>query len=194
MRLPCLLFATALTLSAVPAVAQQSSVPPAGERLLLDPPNGWTAVQVQRTEKMIIHRLYPPGENQNQWTQTVTIQMYPTSDQMPRAFIEGIIAYSRDNCEAVGPGPVSETANNGYPQAIVTVTCTKGRGSGMGSFALIQAIRGKEGLYVVQRQWRGPAFGRNEAPAFPSNMLKDWGEFTRTVSLCDSRDQQHPCP
>lgn len=188
-------FVLAAVLAAVtlPALAQQTA-PPMGEHLLLDPPDGWSTVQVQRAEKMIIHRMYPPGQGQNQWTQSVTIQMYPSSDQMPRAFVEGIIAYSRDNCEAAGPGPVTETLNNGYPQATVTVTCTKGRNSGMGGFALIQAIRGKEALYVVQRQWRGPAFGRNESPAFPTNMLREWGDFSKTVSLCDNRDQRHPCP
>lgn len=188
MRLP-LLAATALML-AFPAQAQQQY----GERLLMNAPAGWSAVPVQRGEKMVVSRLFPPGESEKQWSQAITVQMYPGSEQSARAFVEGIIAYSRDNCEAAGPGPVTETQNNNYPAATVTITCTKGRTSGLGSFALIQAIRGRDALYVVQRQWRGPAFGRNQEPAFPPNMLKDWGEFAKTVGLCDTRNSKHPCP
>ncbi|MGE5476589.1 MAG: hypothetical protein ACM3Q1_08055 [Bacteroidales bacterium] len=187
MRLPAV--AAALVLAAAPAMAEQFI----GERLLMNAPQGWGAIPIQRGEKMVISRLFPPGENDKQWTQAITVQMYPGSDQSPRSFVEGIISYSRDNCEAAGPGPVNEGQNNGYPTAVVTVTCTKGP-SGMGGFALVQAIRGRDALYVVQRQWRGPAFARDQNPAFPPNMLKDWGDFAKTVSLCDSRDVKHPCP
>ena len=191
MRLTALaaLFAVA---AAVPAHAQQSNT--VGERLLMNAPAGWSTVPVQRGEKMVVSRLFPPGESDVQWSEAITVQAYPQSDQSARSFVEGIIAYSRDNCEAAGPGPVAETQNNGYPSATVTVTCTRGRTSGLGSFALIQAIRGRDALYVVQRQWRGPAFSKDQAPAFPPDMLKHWGEFARTVSLCDARNGRHPCP
>lgn len=183
--------AAALCLTAaLPALAQSQF----GERLLMNAPVGWSAVPIQRGEKMVISRLFPPGEGETQWSQAITVQMYPNSEQSARAFVEGIIAYSRDNCEAAGPGPVNEGQSNGYPTASVTITCTKGRTSGLGSFALIQAVRGREALYVVQRQWRGPAFGKNQNPAFPPDMLKEWGEFARTVSLCDTRNSKHPCP
>ncbi|HLO76539.1 MAG TPA: hypothetical protein VK196_08800 [Magnetospirillum sp.] len=187
MRLP--LLALAAILAALPAQAQQQ----VGERLLMNAPAGWSAIPIQRGEKMVISRLFPPGESDKQWTQAITVQAYPGSEQSARSFVEGIIAYSRDNCEAAGPGPVSETQNNGYPAATVTVTCTRGP-SGLGGFALVQAIRGRDALYVVQRQWRGPAFGKDQNPAFPPNMLKDWGEFAKTVSLCDPRNGKHPCP
>lgn len=190
--------ALAALVFSVPALAQTPPPLPArapsAERLMMNAPQDWTPVQVQRSEKMVVTRLFPPGESDKQWSQSITLQMYPGSDQMPRAFIEGIVAYSRDNCEAAGPGPVSENTQNGYPTATVTVTCTKGRSSGMGGFALVQAIRGKEALYVVQRQWRGPAFDKSQSPSFPAAMLKDWGDFAKTVGLCEAGNAKHPCP
>lgn len=185
MRLPIL----AACLLAASAASAQS----VGERLLMNAPQGWGAVPVHRGENMIISRLFPPGEGEKQWSQAITVQAYMGSDQSPRSFVEGIISYSRDSCEAAGPGPVTESQNNGYPAAAVTVTCTKGP-SGLGGFVLVQAIRGRDALYVVQRQWRGPAFGRDQSPSFPPNMLKEWGDFAKTVSLCDNRDPKHPCP
>lgn len=189
MRLPLLL--AAALLAALPAEAQQA---PPGERLLMNAPAGWSALPLQKTEKASITRLFPPGENDKQWTQSITVQMYPGSEQPARGYVEGVIAYSRDNCEAAGPGPVSEAMSNGYPIASVTVTCTRGRASGLGGFVLVQAIRGRDALYVVQRQWRGPAFGKNQNPDFPPNMLKEWGDFAKTVGLCDTRSPRNPCP
>ncbi len=186
-----LLLAAMLCLFAAPPVQAQQQY---GERLLMSAPAGWSAIPIQRGEKMVISRLFPPGESDKQWTQAITVQMYPNSEQSARAFIEGIVAYSRDNCEAAGLGPVNEAMTNGYPTAAVTITCTKGRTSGLGSFALVQAIRGREALYAVQRQWRGAPFGRDQNPGFPSEMLKDWADFSRTVSLCDTRNSKHPCP
>lgn len=183
----------AACLAALPAAAQAPQ-PPAGERLLMAPPPNWKPVAVQRTEKMNITRLFPPGQDENKWNEAITIQIYPGSTSEARAFIENIIQYSRANCEAAGPSAVNEAPVNGYPMASVSVACTKGRSSGLGGFVLVQAIRGKDALYVVQRQWRGPAFDKDKPLPLSQDMLKDWSAFSRTVSLCDSRDSRHPCP
>lgn len=183
----CLLFAPA-------ALAQQAPHQPGGERLLMDPPDGWAPVVVQRGDKVNITRLFPPGQSDKQWTEMITLQIYPNSDRTPRAFLEEVIRYSQANCEATGPSAVTEAPNNGYPMAMVSVACSKGRASGMGGFVHVQSIRGKEALYVVQRHWRGPAFDKSAAPGFPPEMLREWGAFVKTVGLCDTRDSRHPCP
>lgn len=185
----CLLFSPA---AVAPAALAQTQ--PAGERLVMDPPDGWVPVQVQRGEKVNITRLFPPGANDKQWTEMITLQIYPGSEKSPRSFVEDVIRYGRDNCEAAGPTPVTEAPNNGYPMATVALACSKGRSSGMGGFVYVQSIRGKEALYVVQRHWRGPPFDKNGGPAFPPDMLREWGAFAKSVGLCDTRDSRHPCP
>lgn len=180
----------ALTLAG-PALADQVGV---GEQLLLAPPDGWRPVHLQRSEKMVVTRLYPPGQDENSWTEIMTVQMYPNSTQSARQFADSIVRYTQESCEAAGPGPVTERAVNGYPVATVSVACTRGRTSGMGGFVLSVAIKGKEGLYAVQRQWRGPAFARDQNPALPPDLLRQWSAFAQTVSLCDTRDSRHPCP
>jgi hypothetical protein len=177
----------------LPALAQQQ-YPPPGERLLINPPAGWGAVPVQKGDKMSITRLFPPGEDEKNWSELITVQVYHSSEQSPRTFIDSVIQYSRENCEAAGASSVTEAPANGYPMAVVSVTCTKGRKSGMGGFVLVQSLRGKDALYVVQRQWRGPAFGKDQHPPFPDGMLRRWADFSHQVSLCDTRDNRYPCP
>lgn len=197
---PALVLA-AIGLSA-PAGAQQQQKPapapqqagPAGERLLMMPPAGWQNVPLQKSDKVMITRLYPPGQNDKQWSEMITVQIYPGSGQSPRTFLDSVIAFSRANCEAAGAGPVTEAPVNGYPAAIVSVSCTKGKASGQGNMVLITTIKGREALYVVQRQWRGAPFAANAKPAMPDDMIKAWNLFPRTIGLCDTRDPKHPCP
>lgn len=177
------------------AMAEQKQQMPAAERLLMAPPAGWQGVPVQKTDKVLISRLYPPGQNEKQWNEMITVQIYPGAGQSPREFIESVIAFSRNNCEAAGPGPVTEATVNNYPAAIVSVACTKGKQSGQGNMVLVTAIKGRDALYAVQRQWRGKAFAANEKPDMPDAMIKEWNNFPRTIGLCDPRAaQQHPCP
>ncbi|MGE4278888.1 MAG: hypothetical protein AB7G62_04835 [Magnetospirillum sp.] len=188
-----LALAAALTLGlASNALAADASAP--GERLLLVPPTDWQPVQLSHSEKMVVTRLYPPGQDEKNWTEIVTVQIYPKSSQSARQFAESIIQYTRDACVAAGPGPVTEKPINGYPSASVPVACSAGRNSGMGGFVLATAIQGKDALYVVQRQWRGPAIPQGGEPAFPPGMLQRWSIFAHSVGLCDTRDSRHPCP
>lgn len=187
-----------------PAMAQQKQAKqqpqaqqqgPAGERLLMAPPAGWQSVPVQKTDKVAITRLYPPGQSEKQWSEMITVQIYPGAGQSPREFIENVIQFSRANCEAAGPGPVTEATINNYPAAIVSVACTKGKQSGMGNMVLVTAIKGREALYAIQRQWRGAPFAANEKPDMPPEMIQAWNNFPRSVGLCDTREpQRHPCP
>ena len=191
----CLAACCLLAGLAVPAPAPAIAADPApGERLLMLPPAGWKPVQLSNSEKMVVTRLYPPGQDEKNWTEIVTVQIYPRSSQSARQFAESIVQYSRDACVAAGPGPVTERPVNGYPMASVPVACSKGKSSGHGGFVLAMAIQGKDALYAVQRQWRGPPINQGESPAFPPDMLKTWDAFAKTVGLCDTRDSRHPCP
>lgn len=196
MMLYRLLFLAAL-LTAAPALAQ--TAPPAqpsttsGERLLMMVPQNWTPITLQKSDKMVVTRLYPPGQTEQSWTEILTIQMYPGSDQTPRQFMEGVVQHSVNNCVSTGPGPVSESTRNGYPIAIMTVACSKGKTSGQGSVVMVEGIRGRDALYIVQRQWRGAAFGQDGKPSIPQEVLNDWAAFAKSVSLCDTRDGKHPC-
>lgn len=186
--------ALALLLTALSSAGSAQVPQPAGERLVMNPPDNWVPVSVQRGEKVNITRLFPPGQSDKQWSEMITMQIYTNSEKSPRSFIEDVVRYSRDNCEAAGPSAVTEAPVNGYPMARVAVSCSKGRASGMGGYVLVQAMRGREALYVVQRHWRGPPFDKNNPPSFPPEMLSEWGNFLGSIGLCDTRDGRHPCP
>ncbi len=177
-----------------PAALAQSPPVASGEQLLMMVPEGWQPVTLQKSDKAVITRLYPPGQTEQNWTEILTIQMYPGSEQTPRQFMEGVVQHSVNSCDSTGPGPVSESTRNGYPVGIMTVACSRGKTSGYGSVVMVEGIRGRDALYIIQRQWRGAAFGRDGKPSIPEDTLREWSTFAKNISLCDRRGDKHPCP
>jgi hypothetical protein len=207
MRPFALLAALTLTLLADAASAQMRPQPrgqslPQGpsqpsevtERLVMTPPPGWQIHGNSAGQNVITKQMFPPGQTSETWTEMLSVQIIADQKIAPRDFIQNIIETSRTNCEASGPSPVTEGLTNGYPVATLTVTCTKGRKSGHGGLVAVKAIRGQAALYVIQRVWRGKAFGRNEAAPIPETMLNDWSTFLRGISVCDTTLPNHPCP
>jgi hypothetical protein len=175
------------------AVAQQPPPKaPVGEILLLNPPAGWVPQQVQKTDKAEVTRLLPPGQTEKDWTEMMLVQIFPGPDGQPIGYVENAVNVSRKNCDAAGASPTNRAQVNNYPFASVTITCTKGKASGKGSVMMIHGIRGKEALYVVQRQWRGQPFDKDTAPPIPADIAQQWTTFR--VGLCDTRAPKHPCP
>ena len=178
---------------------QQPPAPPPGaeatEQLLMTPPPGWNIQGSGANRNSVTKQLFPPGQTSETWNEMMTIQVLADATAVPRDYIQRIIEASRNNCEASGPSPLNEALTNGYPVATLTVTCTKGRQTGLGGLVAAKVIRGKAALYVVQRIWRGTAFNRDEVPPIPKDMLQDWAAFLRGVSVCDTADPtHHPCP
>ena len=165
------------------------------EKLLLNPPPGWQSAGTSSTKNSATTHLFPPGQTAEKWNEMLTIQVMGDSQADAREHIQRIVEASRTNCEASGLSPVTEGLSNGYPVSTMTVTCTKGRNSGLGGLVAVKAIRGAQALYVVERIWRGPAFERNEAAPVSPEMLQEWSAFLRAVAVCDDADQaHHPCP
>lgn len=208
MRWIVVIAALSLAASGGPASAQMRSPPKAQapaaspkadgqitEKLLLNPPQGWQSVGTSSTQNSATTHLFPPGQTAEKWNEMLTIQVMGDSRADAREHIQRIVEASRNNCEASGLSPVTEGLSNGYPVSTLTVTCTKGRTSGLGGLVAVKAIRGAQALYVIERVWRGPAFERNEAVPVPPEMLQEWSAFLRNVAVCDDADPaRHPCP
>ena len=182
-----------------PRQQQIPTTPPPGaevtERLIMTPPQGWQIHGSSANQNSIAKQLFPPGQTSESWNEMMSIQIIADPRADPREYIQNLVEASRASCEASGPSPVSEAQTNGYPVATMTVTCTKGRQTGLGGLVAIKAVRGVAALYVIERIWRGQPFERNEIAPVPGNMLQEWSSFLRNVSVCDTADPaRHPCP
>lgn len=165
------------------------------EHLIMTPPQGWQIQGSNANQNSITKQLFPPGQTSETWNEMMVVQILADPHADPRDYVQRIVEASRTNCEASGPSPVSESLSNGYPVATLTVTCTKGRQTGLGGLVAVKAIRGSAALYIIQRIWRGQPFERNEIAPVPPAMLQEWAGFLHNVSACDTADPtRHPCP
>ncbi|OAN48105.1 hypothetical protein A6A04_04940 [Paramagnetospirillum marisnigri] len=200
---PVLRLAVMTALAAFPLAAEaqmrpqprQQQTAETSEQLVMAPPQGWQVGGSAASQHSVTRQMFPPGQSADSWSEMLSIQVLADPKLSPRDHVQRVIEASQSNCEASGPSPVAEGQSNGYPVATMTVTCTKGRQSGLGGLVAVKAIRGSSAVYVVQRIWRGKPFERNEAAPVPTGMLQDWSAFLRNVSLCDLNDPaKHPCP
>jgi hypothetical protein len=82
---------------------------------------------------------------------------YDLKDEDPSAFVSKILAGVGKACQrARVNGPKAETENS-YPVAYAQAYCGNQKGTSTDVDIFIKAIRGKDALYVVQREFRRPA-------------------------------------
>jgi len=73
-----------------------------------------------------------------------------------------------------------------------TFFCGSDKVNGEGEIAVFKVIAGKNGLYTVNRAWRGPAFDTANPP-IDVEMMDEWATYFGTVRLCDDANRAAPC-
>ena len=190
------LAAFALLISALPAWAQSAAPQPGAEaeHLIAQYPPGWQALPVNRQSNLTVVQLLPPGEDSQNYTESVVVQRQDGEKRTPKDMIGSIIQTSRANCEGIVVGQIHENAINGYRAADVRFACTKSTRTGKSGLMMVKAISGKDALHVIQRIWRGTPVSPTQPIPVPESTIALWDAFEATIVLCDPRDSKHPCP
>ena len=189
MRLFAFLFGLVI-LDAAAALAQSS-----GEQLFVPPPKGWVIVYHLQKSGTELTEVTPQGQSAKEWTEMLAVRIVAAEPaKTPEDMLTGILADIKEECEAVGAGPVNPASENGYDTAMRAVACPKSKDWGKGELSLFKVLKGQDRTYVVSRAWRGDAFEKDHLPV-PPEVTKQWLAFMKQVVLCDQRNpQQHRCP
>lgn len=155
---------------------------------------GWTVIPTQRGGNIELTEIVPPGQNRQNWTDQVAVNIvYGAPQQPPAELLAERFKAIEGECDQASFGPVSPSMDNGYETALRAVACTKVKKWNQGEVSLYKAFKGKEGMYLVARSWRGPPFEKGKVPVQPETTLK-WLAFIQSVVLCDTADTKRPCP
>ena len=190
------LAAFALLISSLPVLAQSGAAQPGAEaeHLIAQYPAGWQALPVNRQSNLTVVQLLPPGEDSQNYTESVVVQRQDGEKRNPKDMIGSVIQTSRANCEGIVVSPITEIPVNGYHAAEVRFACTKSTRTGKSGLMMIKAISGKDALHVIQRVWRGAPVTSSQPVPVPESTIAAWDAFDATIVLCDPRDAAHPCP
>jgi hypothetical protein len=155
---------------------------------------GWTLIPTQRGQGVELTEIVPPGQNQQNWTDQVAVNiLYGTPKMTPVDLLAQRVQLIQRECEDSQVGAVVPGVDNGYETAVRAVACTKTKRWGQGEVSLFKAWRGRDAMYMVARSWRGAPFAKNARPVPPETTVQ-WLAFIQAVVLCDSRDPKRPCP
>ena len=178
----------AAALMLLPAVALAAPAQRGGEIVSFGTPpadfeTGYQASQGGQT----IVELVPKGQTVQNWERMVTLQTFAGDTRSVIDFRRAVSDGWRSACPGGNTINLSEGQENGYPYALLQMSCEHNPQSGRPEYTWIKAMRGERALYVAQYAFRH----------LPSREeVTDAARRLRGMSLCDTRPgraRQHPC-
>lgn len=128
----------------------------------------------------------PEGETVEQWTQMLTVTVTGGGIKAtPRQFL-GIIEQGwKRACPGAESSWIREGEENGYPFALLMLTCPNNPASGKPEYTWFKGMQGANNFYVVQKAFRF-------APE--REHVVQWMQYLSRVELCDEQGSTNPCP
>lgn len=193
----------AQTGSATPPPAATPAPDPASlpfggaETLTLAPPDGWTETHRQESGGVRVLHLMPADQDPDDWRDMMTVQILKTADPptLEDLYARAVASYDAECTHSLG-GTLQTGEANGYPTGFWTLGCSHNAGmpGAMGETSFFKAVRGGEGMYVVQRAWRLPAFDAQSGPPIPQEAQQEAIRQLQGAVVCVPGNAAHPCP
>ena len=184
-----LLMLAALAAIVLPGAAYAQAAPDTkldAENLLVKIPNGFVVGdRAEVNAGLTAAEFIPSGETVQDWSSMVTVQVLHGSREGPDKFAEHLKlgwegACANSKVDRLGGGKV-----NGYRYVAWSYGCPLNPQTKKPETMWLKVVRGKDALYVVQYAFR----------ALPSDEFeKTANGYLAGVSVCDTRDPNHPCP
>lgn len=117
----------------------------------------WKQIMDKKNSFMRQIEWIPADQTESDIRDILTQQNFNLKTMPATLFTAGMLQSLSKACEGLRVnGPTSKT-ENGYSVAYAQAYCTGQKGAGKDVDIFLKAIQGKEGLYVVQREFRRPA-------------------------------------
>jgi len=163
--------------------------PPAqlkNENLLIPVPQGFSESYSSQDGGMETSEFVPDGEKAGDWSRMITRQVFQglgeaDPDMLPKAMKTRWTKACPD-----GEGQkLTSARENGYPVSIWMFTCPMKADAERPETMWLKAISGEDAHYIVQYAHRRPV---------TDQMVVATMVFLKQVSVCDTRQAEHPCP
>jgi hypothetical protein len=144
---------------------------------------------------MNVKQYLPPGQRLESWSDMVTvITMRGAARIAPRAMLEQMRRQMEINCDKVWTQePLTEGTENGYPYAVLFLSCSRSRQFGKAEVMLTKIVAGRDATYHVQRIWRSEPIADPARPPIGREQLREAQMIIQLSRVCDDRDAAHAC-
>lgn len=156
------------------------------ENLLQNLPSGYKVDFQGKQGNIVMTEMVPQAETVNNWTEMVTTQIFlgmknATPEQFQAFMTKSWLAACKDG----NVTPIKKGAENGYDFSLWLQTCPLNPSSGKPENTWFKAIKGNDSFYVVQKAFKFE----------PSKeQITQWMQFLRSITVCDTRLADRPCP
>ncbi|MBC5767687.1 hypothetical protein [Ramlibacter albus] len=177
--------ASELVVGSARACAQREMSALRNENLLQKLPAGYKVGYRARNDHVVTGEVIPVAESIDSWSRKVSTQYFlgpnpPTLEgfrsDMQRQWLAA--------CEKAESASIMEGEDNGYPFAMWMLSCARSEAAGKPEYKWIKAVKGNDGLYVVQKTFRFKPDARQVAR---------WTQYLRSTMVCDTRIAARPC-
>lgn len=173
-----------LLLASTPHLSQAQ---PAGERLIAPIPSTFKLVGQVPHDGAKIEVFVPANETIENWSEQITTQVRfnMASRTDLTALLHVIEQKWIEACKESPPITILPGKTNGYATASMLMQCPRLPSTGKPEASLVHAIKGTDNLYLIQKNTRIP---------LDRDRVKEMVRYMGTVTVCDSRTSEHPCP
>lgn len=157
-----------------------------GEHVLMPLPDGFVLGNRAEDDTGMLAEYLPEGEGIEAWSQLVTLRVFR---QLGGADPVAFHSRMAQALEAACPNSVNQEVTSGIeagtPFHLVLGGCHNSPVTGGEEWFLSKVMAGQDALYLVQGAWRGPV---------TDEQLVFWSQFLSSVTICDTRRDDAPCP
>lgn len=186
-----------------PVVAQTLDVPLADslafggrETLRLPPLPDWVETHRGESGGAMVRHLVPEDQAGGpDWRDMITVQVLKTPHPPALASLHARARSTyEESCENVLGGALQRGETNGLETGFWTLGCALNTATGQGETAFFKAVRGLEGVYLVQRVWRVPPFDVATGPGIAPRGQQAAIALLKDAVVCIPESHAHPCP
>ncbi len=129
------------------------------------------------------------GDWRDMWS--VTMARGTGAPDLPTTAERAASEYEQ-SCNAYTASPPQRDTKRGYLTAFWTMGCQRRRNEASGEASFFLFLQGEVSVYLVQRIWRLPPFGK-EGPPIQSQARNDAIDVLKNVRICNPATQPGGC-
>lgn len=178
---------TILAFLLLASTARLSYAQPAGERLIVPIPAAFKPAGQVPHDGAKIELFVPANETIENWSEQIATQVRfnMASRTDLTALLHVIEKKWIEACKESPPITILPGKTNGYATGSMLMQCPRLPSTGKPEASLVHAIKGTDNLYLIQKNTRTP---------LDRERVKEMVRYMGTVTVCDSRAPDHPCP
>ena len=152
------LHAVALALGVLASLPVSAESPTLHWPLPLPAGHPWRIVDLREGNGIRHEEYIPRGQGIEDYRDRIVVQRMVSQNLNPETYLAHVSAGLRAHCSELTTSGLFASERDGLPSAALTVYCTRFASRNYGYVVAQKAVLDGEHLFVVEREWRLPAF------------------------------------